>query len=106
MPVCSQISQGVTRFSDLRAALRGVSAKVLSETLVRLERDGLVERWVVDDRPPSVTYHLTPMGASLLQAVRTVVDWSSENTPFIEEARVNYDTQISSQLQTVRSAEG
>ncbi|WP_326839401.1 winged helix-turn-helix transcriptional regulator [Streptomyces olivaceus] len=106
MPICSQISQGVTRFSDIRAALSGVSAKVLSETLVRLERDGLVERWVVDDRPPSVTYHLTPLGLSLLRAVRTIVDWSSENTPRIEEARVNFDTQNQRPLQMARSVDG
>jgi len=103
MPICNQISQGVTRFSDLRAALSGVSAKVLSETLVRLERDGLVERWVVDDRPPSVTYHLTPLGSSLLQAVRTIVEWSTENSPSIEEARVKFDTQNSRHLEMARS---
>ncbi|MEU6589468.1 helix-turn-helix domain-containing protein [Streptomyces sp. NPDC046881] len=105
MPVCGHISRGVTRFSDLRAALRGVSAKVLSETLVRLERDGLIERRVTDDRPPSVTYHLTPLGESLLQVVQSLVDWSAEYTPLIEEARRLYDTRNSLELPALGTVE-
>lgn len=91
MPACHHMGRGVTRFTDLRVTLHGISPKVLSETLVRLERDGLVKREVIDRRPPGVEYRLTPMGESLLQTLQVVVDWSVEHTPLIEEARRSYD---------------
>ncbi|MFI0192095.1 winged helix-turn-helix transcriptional regulator [Streptomyces sp. NPDC017082] len=102
MPACLHIGHGVTRFGDLRAALPGVSAKVLSETLTRLERDGLIRRKVIDSRPPSAEYHLTPLGESLLQTLRVVVDWAVEYAPLIEEARRSYDDRNSLQLSATR----
>ncbi|MEU6814624.1 helix-turn-helix domain-containing protein [Streptomyces sp. NPDC046860] len=91
MAVCSQLARGVTQFGDLRTALRGVSAKVLSETLVRLERDGLIQREVIDGRPPSVTYRLTSLGEGLLRAVQPIVIWSAKNAPLINAAQRSYD---------------
>jgi DNA-binding HxlR family transcriptional regulator len=95
MLACYHIFMGVSRFSDLRAALCGISPKVLSETLARLERDGIVERQVVDDRPPKVIYELTPLGESLLGAVRTIADWAAAHGPLIEEAQRAYDARES-----------
>ncbi|MHC0432441.1 winged helix-turn-helix transcriptional regulator [Streptomyces sp. O3] len=91
MAACRHIALGVVKFTDLKASLPGVSAKVLSETLVRLERDGLITRMIVSGRPPSVTYSLTPLGKSLLEAVGTIVDWSAEHAALIEDARRAYD---------------
>ncbi|MET7618409.1 helix-turn-helix domain-containing protein [Streptomyces sp. NPDC005408] len=91
MLACQEIAAGVTRFSDLKTSVGNVSAKVLSETLVRLERDGLVERRVLDSRPPQVTYLLTPLGEGLLKIVRDIVDWSVEYAPLIEAAHRSFD---------------
>ncbi|MFJ4435916.1 winged helix-turn-helix transcriptional regulator [Streptomyces sp. NPDC088923] len=91
MSVCGHIDRGVTRFGDLSASLPGISAKVLSETLTRLERDGLIDRQVLDGRPPGVSYELTALGRGLLETVRPVVRWAAENSPRMEEARRSYD---------------
>ncbi|MFB7295523.1 winged helix-turn-helix transcriptional regulator [Streptomyces rubiginosohelvolus] len=91
MLACQEIAAGSRRFGDLKSALDGVSNKVLSETLVRLERDGLIERRVFDSRPPTVQYEMTPMGTSLLEVVRGIVDWSAQHGPYIEEARRSYE---------------
>ncbi|MGP4001352.1 winged helix-turn-helix transcriptional regulator [Streptomyces sp. 8N706] len=104
MHVCNEIATGATRFSDLKAAIGCVSPKVLSETLVRLEQDGLIERRVFDSRPPRVTYELTPLGESLLQLVRGIVNWSRQHGPLIEAARRAYDTHDSRELQAPKVA--
>lgn len=60
----------VLRFGELRAAMPGISPKVLTERLRRLEGDGLVSREQRPTIPPQVYYRLTARGAEL----RTILD--------------------------------
>jgi DNA-binding HxlR family transcriptional regulator len=52
-------------YGDLKRALRGVSSRVLSEKLKRLEQGGLVRREIVEGRPPRTTYSLTEDGITV-----------------------------------------
>jgi DNA-binding HxlR family transcriptional regulator len=52
-------------YSELRRRLRGVSSRVLSEKLKKLETGGLIRRAVVDGRPPGTTYSLTDDGITV-----------------------------------------
>ncbi|MFG0273712.1 MAG: winged helix-turn-helix transcriptional regulator [Phycisphaerales bacterium] len=61
------------RFSELKADLRGVSAKTLTARLRRLEADGLVAREVKPTSPPTVEYELTGFGRRLLPAIEGIV---------------------------------
>ncbi|MFI9360335.1 winged helix-turn-helix transcriptional regulator [Kitasatospora sp. NPDC053057] len=90
MLACQRIAAGARRFCDLKSDMEGVSGKVLSETLMRLERDGFIERRVVGSRPPAVIYELTPTGESLLQIVQGIVAWSERHGQYIEKARQAY----------------
>ena len=60
------LREGPRRPGELRAAIGGISAKVLNETLRRLEDDGLVERHRYAEAPPRVEYALTALGRTLL----------------------------------------
>ena len=62
------------RFSELKQDLRGVSAKVLSQRLRRLESDGLVARLPLDTTPPSIEYSLTELGRDLQPALAALVE--------------------------------
>ncbi len=53
------------RFGALRKALPGVSAKVLTERLRKLEESGLISRHPEPTIPPKVTYRLTERGVQL-----------------------------------------
>src|SRR5580693_770034 len=53
------LSDGPMRFSELRSRLGSVAPKVLTQTLRRIERDGLVTREIFAEVPPRVTYALT-----------------------------------------------
>ncbi len=66
------LSGGARRFSELRADIKPISAKMLSTRLKELEEKGVVERRVVDTFPPSVEYSLTPLGRELVPAIEAI----------------------------------
>lgn len=79
------------RFSDLKRAIRGVSQKMLTQTLRSLERDGLVTRRVEATVPVTVTYGVTPLGRALLAALRLMIDWAETRMPEVAAAQSRYD---------------
>jgi DNA-binding HxlR family transcriptional regulator len=64
---------GPRRFSELRADLGTVSAKVLTSRLRELEGKGVVAREVKPTSPPSVEYALTELGQELVPAIEAIV---------------------------------
>jgi DNA-binding HxlR family transcriptional regulator len=64
LPVLAAL-QRPARFSELREALPGVTARSLALALKDLERSGLVRRRVEETYPPSTVYAATPKAARL-----------------------------------------
>ncbi|WP_245749308.1 winged helix-turn-helix transcriptional regulator [Jannaschia pohangensis] len=64
---------GPRRFSELRADIPPISAKVLSTRLSELEQKAVLTRHVRRTSPPSTEYRLTPLGAELLPALDAIV---------------------------------
>ncbi|MEU2062109.1 helix-turn-helix domain-containing protein [Streptomyces sp. NPDC013455] len=84
------------RFSELRRAVsgyggRGVSEKMLTQTLQTLERDGLVHRDAHPVIPPRVDYSLTALGREAAEQVRTLAQWTHTRMSEVERARRAYD---------------
>ncbi|MFJ2651550.1 winged helix-turn-helix transcriptional regulator [Streptomyces sp. NPDC087420] len=79
------------RFNELRRLTDGITQRMLSATLRRLERDGLVSRTVHPTVPPRVEYALTERGRGLHAILYRVVDWTEENLAGIEASRAAYD---------------
>ncbi|MBO1331365.1 helix-turn-helix domain-containing protein [Streptomyces sp. VRA16 Mangrove soil] len=75
------------RFTELKAHIRGITPKALTETLRVMEYDGLVSRTVMAANPPHVEYALTDLGRSLLTPLRAVREWAESHVPDIERAR-------------------
>src|SRR6185436_16287144 len=67
------------RFSELQARIPGISQRVLSLTLRRLERDGLVLRTVFAEVPPRVEYELTGVGRTLIEPAVALAEWAVEH---------------------------
>lgn len=61
-------------FTELQHDLAGVSAKVLTTRLRRLEQEGIVQRHQKKTSPPTTWYSLTPVGAELVQALTVVIE--------------------------------
>lgn len=70
--------RGITRFSELRAAIPHLSDRMLSERLKELEGEGLVERTVRPETPVRVEYRLTERGQALEQVVAALQQWADE----------------------------
>jgi DNA-binding HxlR family transcriptional regulator len=75
------LEHGPMGFSALKSEVAGVSSKMLSESLTRLEDDGLVDREIVSDQPVRVEYSLTERGRALEPVVSAVVTWGAEYGP-------------------------
>lgn len=67
-----------TGFNDLKRAVRGISAKVLSENLSELEAHGLVNRTVYSESPIRVEYSLTDKGRELDGVFNAMKNWGEK----------------------------
>jgi DNA-binding HxlR family transcriptional regulator len=60
---------------------------MLTQTLRKLERNGVVERRSIDGRSAGVEYRLTELGATLLDPVRALSRWAEQHTDALLESQ-------------------
>ena len=89
--IVRELDHGPRRFGVLRRAVEDISQRMLTETLRNLQRDGFISRKVIPTTPPQVEYALTPLGASLQQALGALAQWSASHHQQIRAARQTYD---------------
>lgn len=85
------LEDGSVRYGELERRIEGISKKMLTQTLRRLERDGLVERHVTPTVPLIVEYSLTPLSGTLLEPMKELRQWGRDHYLHVEAARANYD---------------
>ncbi len=103
--VIYSLAGGTQRYSELHRKIGGVSQKMLTQTLRKLERDGLVERRVFPVVPPKVEYSLTPLGRTLTGPLRAICQWAEEHLPQLERARGRVAAATPSPPRPLRQAE-
>lgn len=81
---------GTLRYTQLRQIVGGISQKMLTQTVRRLEEDGLVLRTVHPVIPPHVDYTLTPLGDSLSKAFCGVWIWAEKHHDAVQAARAAF----------------
>ncbi|WP_215448159.1 helix-turn-helix domain-containing protein [Streptomyces sp. ATCC 21386] len=91
-------AHGPVRFTELERAINGISRRMLTLNLRRLERDGLLVRTVHPTVPPKVEYSLTPMARELHTSLTGLVGWAERHRSAITEARAAYDTAAEKRL--------
>lgn len=67
------LREGERCFSELQSDIAGISAKVLADSLKKLEHNGIIARSMKLTSPPTVWYALTPIGQELSGALVNVV---------------------------------
>jgi len=93
LAVLGELSDQGRRYQDLHDAMDGISFKVLTDTLRRAERDGLITRYLDPGRIASATlYQLTDLGRSLDEALVALGRWVEANWQEVEAAHRNWDT--------------
>lgn len=64
----------------------GISKKMLTQTLRKLERSGLVRRRVLATAPAGVEYELTELGHTLLGPVEVLARWAEDHADALAAA--------------------
>jgi DNA-binding HxlR family transcriptional regulator len=72
---------GLTRFGELKAAVPGLSDRLLSERLKELEAEGIVTRRVTPRTPVRIDYELTEKGQALAGVVFAIAEWAEAWMP-------------------------
>ncbi|MDQ0497117.1 MULTISPECIES: winged helix-turn-helix transcriptional regulator [Paenibacillus] len=85
------MENGKIRYGEMLKRVEGISKKMLTQTVRKLERDGLVQRHITPTVPPSVEYSLTTLGETLLQPMKELRQWGRVNYTQVVDARVKYD---------------
>jgi DNA-binding HxlR family transcriptional regulator len=80
------------RFNELQRSIPDISKKMLTQTLRKLERRGLLNRLVHPVVPPHVDYSLTPAGNKFAEAVSLLCAWAEQNKALLKQVadRGNY----------------
>ena len=91
MMVLTVLDGGPQRFNTIKRSLEGVSQKSLTQTLRRLERNGLITRRVLPTSPVAVEYAMSELGLTLLPPFRALYRWTKENMATVEAARAAFD---------------
>ncbi len=78
--VVRELMLGARRFSDLRAALPGISAKVLTERLAALEGSGVIVRRMLPPPGKAQVYELTPWGLAAEPLIQELGRWAAQSS--------------------------
>lgn len=81
------LRQGPLRPREIQERIGGISHKVLTETLRRLEQNGLVTRRRYAEAPPRVEYELTGPGRGLLEPLSALGRWTERYADEVLDAR-------------------
>jgi DNA-binding HxlR family transcriptional regulator len=73
------LASGMRRHGRLVDNSPGLSKKVLTATLRKLEENGIVSRHVYADIPVRVEYTLTPLGWQLTEPLMALYEWAVEH---------------------------
>src|SRR5690348_17951339 len=68
---------GAVRFNEFKQALETIPPRTLAARLAELEEAGVLERSVLDTRPPRVEYRLTDAGRKLRALVEAMRVYAS-----------------------------
>lgn len=89
--ILGDLLRGGSRYTELGRTVDGISQGSLAKTLRTLERDGLVTRNVLPERPPRVDYSLTPLGRSLAESLEPLHAWLQTHMHDVLAAQVQHD---------------
>lgn len=82
---------GVRRFNAIRRDVADISQRSLASCLRRLERNGFIQRRVIDGRQLGVEYRFTELGYSLDGPVMTLLGWTANHADKVRRAQEDYD---------------
>ena len=89
MKVLFLLQNGPLRYMQLKRQVGGSTQKMVTQTLRKLEKEGLVNRTVYPTSPPTVEYALTSLGEMLQAPLSELVQWARVYTAQFQPMREN-----------------
>lgn len=89
--VLHALRAGQNRYGMMQRAIPAITKKMLTQTLRKLERNGVIGRVDYDENPPRVEYFITPAGDVLFARLTQMCEWSKAYFAEVERAREQYD---------------
>lgn len=88
--VVGALSTGQLRYNEIQRLVSGISQRMLTLTLKRLEADGIVTRTLFPSVPPRVDYELTELGMTFRGALVPLHQWAEGNKQAIIDNRAKH----------------
>ncbi|QEH61356.1 helix-turn-helix transcriptional regulator [Spiroplasma chinense] len=76
--IIRELLKSPKRHSELKKSINGITQKVLTSNLKKLEANGVVYREVLSKKPIHVEYSLTEFGKSLENVLFSMQKWGKE----------------------------
>jgi DNA-binding HxlR family transcriptional regulator len=86
--ILAYLKEDVHRFGELKRRLPGISAKVLTQQLRGLAREGLVRRTIYSESPARTEYELTEYGRTLIPVLEAIYEWGLRHAQRRDDARL------------------
>jgi len=72
MPIIVSLRKGALRYGEFKKVIPHITDKMLFSQLRALEEMGMIDRKIYKEKPPRVTYKLTPLGKRSLKVIDTL----------------------------------
>jgi DNA-binding HxlR family transcriptional regulator len=89
--VLHALRDGQNRYGMMQRAIPQITRKMLTQTLRKLERNGIIRRVDYDVTPPRVEYFITSAGDALIARLTQMCEWSKAYFADVERSRERYD---------------
>ena len=92
--LCQLVLNDAMRFNELKRAVKGITSKMLTQTLKKLQQDELICRTVHGESPPKVEYALTPLGALLATVLTELGEWGRMYASYLLAKQYNEEYEL------------
>ena len=83
--ICSWLLSGKLRFGELRKRIPGITERMLTLQLRKLEENKIISRTVHAEVPPRVEYELTEIGYALKPVITALDAWGTSHKKLVSE---------------------
>ncbi|MFC6301835.1 transcriptional regulator [Pseudomonas sp. CCM 7893] len=89
--ILAALCKNPLRFNEIKRRLDGITQKALTQSLRRLERNGILSRRVIPSSQVAVEYSITELGHTLEEPFRALYMWTVQHSDAVINARAAFD---------------
>lgn len=97
--ILATLCKSPLRFNEIRRRLDGITQKALTQSLRRLERNGILSRRVIPSSQVAVEYSVTDLGHTLEEPFRALYRWTVQHSDAVINAQAAFDKLAEEQQQ-------